>query len=338
MNVGLSSAGYAQFVGVAGSSFSAFSAAQPPSLFQASGDAAQGLLAAQHLQAFFSNVLGIDAMAPQQFQPPLPGVGLPPFGQQMAMGMNFGAAASWSTPAFLPMGPSFAGMGPGASFGAYAGNNITGMGAVGFSAVFAMMSTRNAGSAEMSMAARIEDDPNGVAQSGQGMKSNLANSPEAMLAIQELLKGGGSKTYEDMAKSLKEDFGIEADVGDIKVKDKDGKETTAKGVKFGNGDYFIDGNGNGQLETADYKFGDAVTALKEKYGLKDEDLTRVTDRMKAGAKQRTEGNGYLEKFKQAGSDFPPALTAISGAPPLMYDPQMNIGWMLLFLQAYQLAA
>jgi len=154
------------------------------------------------------------------------------------------------------------------------------------------------------------------------VKSNLANSPEVMLAIQALLKEGKSEKFEDLAKGLKEEFGIEAEVGDVKVKDKDGKEVSAKAIKFGNGDYFVDGNGNGQLEAADYKFGDAVKALKEKYHLEDEDVTRITDRMKAQAK----------------NPGPGPLTGLNSPPALMYNPAANQDWMMLFFQAYWAAA
>lgn len=335
MNIGFSAASYMQLASME-MSYAAPSALNFVPNNQLSGHAMQGLVAARHLEAFFLSMLGGAGTAASSWN-----AGVNQFNSQQAGAMGF-AAAAWTSPAFAPMGPGPMAMAPGASMALAASSNGFGMGSVGFGAIFAVMGmnqmgSNQAGSASLSMAARIEEDPHGVAQSGQGMKSNLANSPETMLAIQALLKEGKSKSYEDLAKDLKSEFGIEAEVGDIKTKDKDGKEISAKGVKFGNGDYFVDGNGNGQLETADYKFGDAVTSLKEKYDLKDEDLTRITDRMKAGAKQRTEWNAYLDKFKQEGA-MPPALGAMTGPPPLMYDSQMNMGWMMLFFQAYQLAA
>ena len=163
---------------------------------------------------------------------------------------------------------------------------------------------------------RISDDPYGVSQSGQGVKSDLANSPEAMLAIQEALKDKSVQSYDDLAKTLKDTYGIEASSGDITIKDKDGKEQTVKGVKLGNGDYFIDGNGNGQLDQGDYKFDEAVTSLKSKYKLSDEELRKVTEDLKTRAKN--------------GSNTLPF-------PSSQAQGQMNMQVMVLFAQAFQLA-
>ncbi|HXE73663.1 MAG TPA: hypothetical protein VNO81_13460, partial [Candidatus Nitrosotenuis sp.] len=146
---------------------------------------------------------------------------------------------------------------------------------------------------------RIEEDPYGISQSGQGMRSNLANSPEVMLALRDIFSSGQAKSYEDAAKILKEKYGIYAEVGEIKALDKNGKEIKARGLKFANGDYFVDGNGDGQLSVADYKFDEAVKALKERYGLGDEDLKGITEAMKSRA-------------SYAGA-FGPGLTGSGGA-------------------------
>ena len=220
----------------------------------------------------------------------------------------------------------------GANFGMQAGMGVQGAGAVGFAAVFGMVGMVGS----QAQAARVEDDPYGVAQSGQGKKSNLANSPEAMLALSEMLKDG-TKTYEDVAKGLKDTYGIDAEAGDIKIKDSEGKETTVKGVKLGNGDYFIDGNGNGQLEQADYKFTDAVSAIKDKYQLKDEDITKITDRMKSQATQRNEWNDYMKKMNEGGAAVPPRLAGMNGPPGMMQTQGMDMNWMFMFVQAYQFA-
>lgn len=172
---------------------------------------------------------------------------------------------------------------------------------------------------------RVTDDPYGVSQSGQGVKSDLANSPEAMLAIQEALKDKSVQGYDDLAKTLKETYGIEASSGDITVKDKDGKEHTVKGVKLGNGDYFIDGNGNGQLDRGDYKFDEAVKNLKSKYNLSDEELKKVTEDLKTRAQN---GSNTLPF---------PSQSHGSGYPQVVYNPQMNMQIMVLFAQAFQLA-
>lgn len=314
MNVGSSAWGYLQLA--AGATLNVQQVNQPQAVAYSSttGRAegqmlAQALLAAQSLEGFFLAMMG----APEPVRQPLPA----PARAQSAASL-FGVAAAWSMPAFAPMGPGYAGLAPGAHL-ALSTSGAMGMEALGLGATWAMMGPpRNQLNA--SLAARIEEDPYGVSQSGQGARSNLANSPEVMLAIQALLKDDKSQKFEDLAKGLKEEFGIEAEVGEVKVKGKDGQEVTARAIKFGNGDYFVDGNGNGQLEAADYKFGDAVKALKEKYGLEDGDLTRITDRMKAQARQG------------------PALEGLHNPPPLLHQPEANQAWMMLFFQAYWAAA
>ncbi|MBI3926461.1 MAG: hypothetical protein HY319_13050 [Armatimonadetes bacterium] len=181
---------------------------------------------------------------------------------------------------------------------------------------------------------RIEEDPHGVAQSGQGIRSNLANSPEAMLAINDILDDGKKNMKPDeLAKALKEKYGIQAEVGDIKVAGKDGKEVTKQGLKFGNGDFFIDGNGDGQLGAGDYKFNDAVKALQDKYGLSTEDVKSITDRMKAQATAAAEWD--------KGGGFPPGLVSPYGPgfrPPMPFPNYgMNQGWMFMFARAYEMA-
>lgn len=192
---------------------------------------------------------------------------------------------------------------------------------------------------------RITDDPYGVSQSGQGDKSDLANSPEAMLAIQESLKGKGVQSYEDLAKTLKETYGIEATSGDITIKDKDGKEKTVKGVKLGNGDYFIDGNGNGQLDAGDYKFDEAVKNVKDKYHLSDDDLKKVTEdlktRAKNGVSNQTQQYPQYPNYNQFPpfSQFPqfPQVPQFPQFPQVVYNPEMNMQIMVLFAQAFELA-
>jgi hypothetical protein len=97
---------------------------------------------------------------------------------------------------------------------------------------------------------------------GKGKQSNLANSPEAVLALNNILKNSADGTpFEEVQKKLKDEYGIES-----KITDVDGR----KALEFKNGDTLVDASGNGQLGTADYKFGDAVKSIKEKYGLSDE--------------------------------------------------------------------
>ncbi|MFH1808807.1 MAG: hypothetical protein ABIJ09_08675 [Pseudomonadota bacterium] len=125
---------------------------------------------------------------------------------------------------------------------------------------------------------------------GKGKQSNMANSPETVLALNNILKGHtDNMPFEEVQKQLKDQYGIES-----KITDVDGR----KALEFKNGDKIVDASGNGMLGTADYKFGDAVKSIKEKYGLSDEALkTFDTDEGKK------------------------ALGAMSGAREQLYLPQ-----------------
>lgn len=220
------------------------------------------------------------------------------------------------------------GMGMGATQGMWGAAGVGRMDMVAFSFMMQPMSCHCCHGAS-----RISEDPYGVAQSGQGMRSNLANSPEVMLALNDLLKDGSLKSYDDVAKALKDKYGIQAEVGDIKSVGKDGKETTAKGLKFANGDYFVDGNGDNALSKADYKFDDAVKALKEKYGLGDEDVKSITENMKARASFNQGGEG-----QHGGIPMLPGMGAQFGMGMGMFGPWANMNWMFMFSRAFQMAA
>lgn len=184
---------------------------------------------------------------------------------------------------------------------------------------------------------RISEDPYGVAQSGQGMRSNLANSPEVMLALRDIFQSGKAQSYEDVQKVLKDEYGIQAEVGDIEVAGKDGNKVKGKGLKFANGDYFVDGNGDNILTTADYKFDDAVKALKDKYNLGDEDLKGITDNMKNRAKAGY-SNGPVGGMN-GGMGISMMGVGMTGMmQPGMFGPMMGNQWMMMFARAFQMAA
>ena len=330
-------------------------AVAPPSIHMASF-AQQGLSVAQELERFFMAALG-------QAQAPTQSGGLPgpvPFqANPTALGGVFNYPRQGAYAAALsgfamagagfPAAPTQTGINYNQSFaflaflgvtGGYSGSALAsgyqaaagGVGAYANLNLAALYGAQAPNNLQASFAysqnqqQRVSDDPYGVSQSGQGVKSDLANSPEAMLAIQEALKDKSVQSYEDLAKTLKDTYGIEASSGDITVKDKDGKEHTVKGVKLGNGDYFIDGNGNGQLDQGDYKFDEAVTSLKSKYKLSDEELKKVTEDLKTRAKN---GANTLP--------FPSSQAQTGGYPQVVYNPQMNMQVMVLFAQAFQLA-
>lgn len=174
------------------------------------------------------------------------------------------------------------------------------------------------------MPRRIEEDPYGVGQCGQGYRSNLANSPEALLALNDIFKSGGNKSYDDVAKELKEKYGIQAEVADIKTVDKDGKEATRKGISFANGDYFVDSNGDNQLGTGDYKFTEAIDNLKEKYGVDDKYLNKYVDFMK-------ERGSTMNEMQSGGGNFG-GSSFNNGA-----SQQLMMLMMLMFMQSYNMA-
>jgi hypothetical protein len=180
-----------------------------------------------------------------------------------------------------------------------------------------------------SQSSRVTDDPYGVAQSGQGQKSNLANSPEAVLALNAVMASGAT-SYDDIAKQLRDKFGINAAVGEV---DKDGHivsvddpsqtgqqaqdgqksgdaQSGTKAVVFGNGDYFIDGNGNGSLDSGDYQFSQAIDNIKQKYGMSDDAMKNLQDRYSkiAQSKETDTQNGlggdrYPGAFGSPGNAF-----------------------------------
>jgi len=98
---------------------------------------------------------------------------------------------------------------------------------------------------------------------GKGHTSNLANSPEVVLALHKELKGKKLIKMKDLQKTLKDKYGIESELTKI-----DGR----KALKFANGDHVVDANGNGGLDMKDYKFKGAIDNIKKQYGLTDEDV------------------------------------------------------------------
>jgi len=114
---------------------------------------------------------------------------------------------------------------------------------------------------------------------GMGHSSNLSNSPEVVLALNNLLGGGkdrggfgafgggGFVDVNTLQQQLKDQYGIESTVTNV-----NGQQA----LKFANGDTFIDTNGNGIMDGMDYNFGGAVDAIKAKYGFSDADLERFS--------------------------------------------------------------
>lgn len=133
----------------------------------------------------------------------------------------------------------------------------------------------------------LEDEFSGGLGAGNGPKlSNLANSPEAVLALSQINKEGGTKTLKDVAEQLKNEYGIECEYIESMTKEQAqalgipaehiDKAIGKKAIKFANGDMMMDANGNGAIDISDYKFDDAVKKIedniKQAYGLNDEQV------------------------------------------------------------------
>ena len=94
--------------------------------------------------------------------------------------------------------------------------------------------------------------------------TNLAQLPEVKIALNDIMskRKGKNIKFEELAKVLKTDYGIDAKVT---------KEGKAKALEFKTADgrtgKIADGNGNNALDKTDYKFGEAAKESMAKYGL-----------------------------------------------------------------------
>ena len=141
---------------------------------------------------------------------------------------------------------------------------------------------------EAQMQRKLKDEfATGLAAGKQGL-SNLANSPEVTLAINQIMKEGGGKLIkmEALQTKLKEQYGIESELG---------KEKGVKTLKFKNGDKIADANGNGGLDMGDYKLGKATDAIMKKYGLDKKEVGKFlsTDEGKKALGARANQNGSM---------------------------------------------
>ncbi|MBI4819309.1 MAG: hypothetical protein HY791_23760 [Deltaproteobacteria bacterium] len=133
-------------------------------------------------------------------------------------------------------------------------------------------------------------------RTGRDNPSNLNNSDHIKLALYDLLNKqettrGGFKSFqnpEDLAKKLKDEYGIKAEV--TTVKSKEGDEL--KALKFENGAVFADGAGDGQLDMGDYNFKGAIEDIEKRYGAKADDLIGA---MKE-TKQASDKSPFLQSF------------------------------------------
>ncbi len=93
--------------------------------------------------------------------------------------------------------------------------------------------------------------------------SNLNNSDHIKLALWDMKKKGKLKgNFAQIAKVLKEEYGINAKV-------------EGRSIKFENGAILADSNGDGILTSADYNFSGAIKDLEKRWGgMKSEDIIK----------------------------------------------------------------
>ncbi len=136
---------------------------------------------------------------------------------------------------------------------------------------------------------KIADDKFGVGKGmGANRKSNLANSPEVVIALHQILKSNRYLSLEQVKEKLKKEYGIDAEITTIKG---------VKALKFANGDYIVDTNGNNSLDMGDYNFKGAIKELSKKYGvdinkMKPEEIKALVQRLKS-EKMWGEGMSFM---------------------------------------------
>ncbi len=171
---------------------------------------------------------------------------------------------------------------------------------------------------------QLADDKFGVGKGmGANRKSNLAHSPEVVIALHSILKSGRAKSIEQVKEILKKEFGIEAEITKINGR---------KALRFANGDYIVDSNGNNTLDMGDYNFKGAIKELSKRYGvdinkLKPEEIKALVERLKASKIYGNYNMLFANLNITQGSFFSSFGTGMLTAPEILY----------LFATAYQLA-
>lgn len=125
---------------------------------------------------------------------------------------------------------------------------------------------------------QVEKTDNTIEVAGTGMGADKKYKMYAgeLLAVYTVLKGKDSESPQDMAKNLKDKFGIDAEVKTI-----DGKTTL---VNRTTGNVLIaDGNGNNIMELSDMKFSEALATIKTKFNIDADQFARMYDKSQGGA-------------------------------------------------------
>jgi len=105
------------------------------------------------------------------------------------------------------------------------------------------------------------NNPQGLPLTGGKNNADFSNSPETMLAIASLMKPKANKkgkieskiSFKKLQEELKEKFGIESELTKV-----DGQTT----LKFANGDFISDTNGNGVLEMKELGMADKFAGMQ----------------------------------------------------------------------------
>lgn len=235
--------------------------------------------------------------------------------------------------------PSFAGSVGGRGYSAFLGlsamNNVVGsfmstQNMFGQSSISAM-SIRGEITTGPQLKRKLKDEfATGLAAGKQGL-SNLSNSPEVTLALNQIMKDNKGKfmKMEEVQKKLESQYGIKSTMT---------KEKGRKTLKFANGDKIADANGNGGLDMGDYKFGKATESIMKKYGLNKEQMgtfLKTPEGKKAlGNMANDNSQMYLPQKHQFGFDMVNVQNNWMGWGNSFLDMNMVNGF---FGQAFSLA-
>jgi len=115
-----------------------------------------------------------------------------------------------------------------------------------------------------------------VAGTGMGGDKKYKMYAGELLAVYTIVKQKDNIQPEEMVKSLKEKFGIDAE-----VKTVDGKKTV---INRATGNTMIsDGNGNNLMDTSDMKFKEALATIKDKFNIDADQFAKMYDRTQGGS-------------------------------------------------------
>ena len=130
-----------------------------------------------------------------------------------------------------------------------------------------------------------------VAGTGMGADKKYKMYAGEALAVSAVLKEKDSQSPEDLQKSLKDKYGIDAE-----IKDVDGHKALVN--KATGNTIMVDGNGNNIMEQSDMKFDDALKEVKDRFGIDVDGFANRYDITKGGIGAQT---GNYNNFTETGA-------------------------------------